>query len=587
MSVPDVPLSPPSDDRLTALARTGLGAEPDPAFDRFADLVRRVLNVPVALVSLVEADRQVFPGAGGLAESWQKSRETPLSHSFCQLVVTTAAPLVVEDARTDPRVTGNPAIVDLEVVAYAGMPLTDDTGQVLGSLCAIDSAPREWSSSDLAMLSDLAAACSDTLRLRIATQTARRRESRAGVAFGRSQLLLRASVSLANTSTLDDIVSVVRELVTGSLDPAYVGVSLRDGAGRVTLRSGQALPPTVAARWNRYPGSATTPTGLAIRHGVLVLLPDLEAVRAQAPDSVATFVEMGWQSAVSVPLLGAAGPIGALTLVWNEPYALDDIEQAVLAALAGYVAQALQRADYLSAQKNTAEVLQRALLSELPDGAPFELAARYEPAARGEHVGGDWYDAVRLEANHLALVVGDVTGHDMRAAALMGRLRSKMRLLMVDRHEPPAALLRRLDAANQALGDRIAATAVLAYLYPDPGADGHQLHWSNAGHPSPLLVTDGGLTVLTGRDPLLGVLRRTPRTSHTRHVPPGSTVLFYTDGLIETRADVWDDREQLLCDLLTGLATLPLPDLLDRLYRELAGDNHEDDVALLAVRTPC
>jgi serine phosphatase RsbU (regulator of sigma subunit) len=583
----DVPLSPPSDDRLTALARTGLSAEPDPAFDRFAEMVRRVLNVPIALVSLVQADRQVFPGACGLAEPWQQRRETPLSHSFCQLVVDSAAPMVVEDARTDPRVAGNPAIVDLGVVSYAGLPLTDEAGQVLGSLCAIDSAPRRWADNDLAMLADLAAACTDILRLRITAQTAQRRESRAGVAFGRSQLLLRASVALAATTTLDDVVDAVRELVTGSMDPAYVGVSLLDRAGRVALRSGHVLPAHIAERWGRYPNHATTPSGLAIRHGAPVLLPDLDAVRAQAPDSAGTFVEMGWQSAAAVPLPGPAGPIGALTFVWKQPYVVDAIEQAIFAALAGYVAQALQRADYLNAQKNTAETLQRALLSELPDTAPFEVAARYEPAARGEHVGGDWYDAVRLEDDHLAVVVGDVTGHDMRAAALMGRLRSKLRLLLVDRHEPPAALLRRLDMANQALGDRIAATVVLGYLSAEPTGDGHQLQWSNAGHPSPLLLTADGVTLLDPRDPLLGVLRRTPRNSHVRHIPPGSTVLFYTDGLIETRDASWDDRVAQLSDLAATLTDRPLPEMLGRLYTELAGNNHEDDVALLAVRTPC
>ncbi|GAA0540527.1 hypothetical protein GCM10010172_22260 [Paractinoplanes ferrugineus] len=580
-----MPLSPPSDDRLTALTKTGLAAEPDPVFDRLAELVRRVLHVPVALVSLVEADRQVFPGACGLGEPWQERRETPLSHSFCKLVVETAAPLIVVDARTDPRVAGNLAITELGVISYAGMPLTDEGGNVLGSLCAIDSVPRRWTDHELTVLSDLAAACSDSLRLRIATQTARRRESRAGLAFDRSQHLLRASVALANTGTVDDVVKVLRELATVTLSPDFVGVSLVDRAGRISLRSGDVLPPPVAERWSRYSG-VVTPAALAIRRGAAVMLPDLAAIRAYAPDAGETFAEMGWEAAVSLPLPSLTGPIGALTFVWKQPFAPDEIEQAVLAAVAGYVAQALQRADYLFAQKSAAEVLQSALLSELPDTTPFEVASRYESAARGEHVGGDWYDAVRLDPRHLALVIGDVTGHDMTAAAMMGRLRSKLRLLLVDRNEPPAALLRRLDAACQVLGDRVAATVVLAYLYPDPSGHGHQLHWSNAGHPGPLLVTDGVVTVLEERDPLLGVLNRTSRTSHLRHVPPGSTVLFYTDGLIETRTSLWDDRVSQLCDLVAGLADRPLPELLDRLYAELADDDHEDDVALIAVRTP-
>jgi serine phosphatase RsbU (regulator of sigma subunit) len=586
--------SAPADaGRLAALARTDLTAAPDPAFDRFVLLVRTVLRVPVVLVSLVEAERQVFPGACGLGEPWARQRQTPLSHSFCQYVVATAAPLIVEDARTDARVAGNPAITELNVVGYAGMPLTDSTGQTLGSLCAIDSSPRRWTADELRLLADFAAACSDMLRLRIANSLLQRREEQAtalsvsaDAVAERSQLLLRASVALAGTGTADDVVGVVRSLVTGTLNPAYVGVSLIDGRGRVSLQSGQSLPPSVAERWNLYSGRAATPSALAARTGVPVLLPDLAAVHEVVPAAAATFAEMGWQSVASVPLPGPAGPVGALTFVWNRPNTLDASEQAVLAALAGYVAQALQRADYLFSRENAAMVLQKALLSDLPEAAPFELAARYEPAARGEQVGGDWYDAVRLPEERLALVVGDVSGHDMRAAAQMGRLRSKLRLLLVDRRESPSALLHRLDTATRALGDRITATAVLAYLHRDPRGTGHQLHWSNAGHPSPVLITGAGVSVLDGRDPLLGLRSDAPRTSHTRHLPAGSTVLFYTDGLIETRRDPLDEREQRLHETAAANAVLPLPGLLDHLYTTFAGDDHEDDVAMIAVRTP-
>src|SRR4051794_26339289 len=129
--------------------RAPLPAASDPAFERFVRLVRRQLGVPVALVSLVDEEQQVFPGADGLPEPWQTSRRTPLTHSFCQHVVTAASPLIIEDARTDPRVEGNLAIPELGVVAYAGMPLTDLEGRVIGSLCAIDARPRRWTQDDL------------------------------------------------------------------------------------------------------------------------------------------------------------------------------------------------------------------------------------------------------------------------------------------------------------------------------------------------------------------------------------------------------------------------------------------------------
>ncbi|MFI5497406.1 GAF domain-containing protein, partial [Actinoplanes sp. NPDC051859] len=348
MTSEDTPAALDDGRRLSALGDTGLTASADPAFDRFAAMVRTVMRVPVALVSLVQADRQIFPGAVGLADPWQQQRQTPLTHSFCQHVVLSAEPLVITDARFDPRVVGNLAITDLGVVGYAGMPLTDADGQVLGSLCAIDTAARQWTADELALLADLAAACSDILRLRIATRDAReqaattlRQGIKAQAAFDRSQLLLQASVALADTGTVADVVDAVRDLVAVTLNPAYVGVSLLDTNGEIRVESTESLPVSVTQRWRRYPRTAQTPAALAISTGAPVLIPDLRVVAAQVPDVVSTFTEMGWQSSASLPLPGPAGPIGALTLVWKQPHTSDDAEQAVLLALAGYMAQAL------------------------------------------------------------------------------------------------------------------------------------------------------------------------------------------------------------------------------------------------------
>ncbi|CAN5168732.1 hypothetical protein BH09ACT12_BH09ACT12_15910 [soil metagenome] len=134
------------------------------SFDHYARLVRRFLRVPVALVTLVEADRQVFCGLVGLEGPYGEARETPLSHSFCQYVVADEKPLVISDARLDPRLADNLAIPDLNVVAYAGWPLRDAAGTTVGSLCAIDSTPRTWTQEDLDTLEDLANACSAELQ---------------------------------------------------------------------------------------------------------------------------------------------------------------------------------------------------------------------------------------------------------------------------------------------------------------------------------------------------------------------------------------------------------------------------------------
>lgn len=160
-------------DRLATLVTTGLlDAGPDETFDRLTRLASRVLRVPIALVSLVDSHRQYFAGAVGLPEPFATARETPLTHSFCQHTVLSRRPLVVSDARTDPLVSANLAVVDLKVNAYAGVPLLNDDGQVLGTFCALDYEPRSWTDDDLATIADLAAAATTEIRLRRAVAVA-------------------------------------------------------------------------------------------------------------------------------------------------------------------------------------------------------------------------------------------------------------------------------------------------------------------------------------------------------------------------------------------------------------------------------
>jgi hypothetical protein len=138
----------------------------EPAFDRLALLATRILHVPVALISLVDADRQFFKSQVGLPEPWAEKRETPLSHSFCQHVVVEAAPLIIEDAREHPLVQDNLAIPDLNVIAYAGIPLMTSNNVVLGSFCVIDDRPRVWTEDEIYILSELAASVMTEIELR-------------------------------------------------------------------------------------------------------------------------------------------------------------------------------------------------------------------------------------------------------------------------------------------------------------------------------------------------------------------------------------------------------------------------------------
>lgn len=216
--------------RLRSLTDTGLDAAPDEAFDRFARLVSDLLDVPVALVSLVSETRQFFPGAVGLPDPWADLRQTPLSHSFCQHVIDTEIPLVLPDARLYPRVRDNLAVPELGVVAYAGMPLTDLDGRVLGSLCAIDSKPRAWTKAQLHTLADLAAACSSELRLRIALDAAESARRLAEQAHERLDLLASLSETLAGTLDVETAVARLADAVVPLLAD-WAMVTLVDQGG--------------------------------------------------------------------------------------------------------------------------------------------------------------------------------------------------------------------------------------------------------------------------------------------------------------------------------------------------------------------
>jgi hypothetical protein len=145
--------------RLKALHDTQLlDSAADESFDRLAKLAAKLLNAPVALISLVDDERQFFKSCVGLGEPWSSARQTPLSHSFCRHALSSPEPLVIEDARTHPLVRDNLAIRDLDVAAYAGVPLITSSGHALGTLCVIDHQPRSWTSDQIETLETLTAA---------------------------------------------------------------------------------------------------------------------------------------------------------------------------------------------------------------------------------------------------------------------------------------------------------------------------------------------------------------------------------------------------------------------------------------------
>ena len=168
-------------DRLAELRATGLLDSPaEEPFDRITRLAQRLLDVPVAMITLVDRDRQFFKSQVGLTGEWEAARQSPLTHSFCQYAVTTRSPLVVDDARDHPFVRSNLAVEEQGVIAYAGEPLTTSNGHVLGALCVISPAPRDWQPDELQLLSELSALAATEIDYRLRTGALRELETLSG-----------------------------------------------------------------------------------------------------------------------------------------------------------------------------------------------------------------------------------------------------------------------------------------------------------------------------------------------------------------------------------------------------------------------
>ncbi|PLV53205.1 histidine kinase [Mycobacterium tuberculosis variant microti OV254] len=277
-------------------------------------------------------------------------------------------------------------------------------------------------------------------------------------------------------------------------------------------------------------------------------------------------------------------PRGVLVL-WVElrgqrPFTVED--HNLLKVLGGRLSQGLHRVYQLDEQRETALALQHAMLG--PTTLPSGFAVRYRPASHPLQVGGDWYDLVDLEDGRVALIVGDCVGHGLAAATVMGQLRSACRALLLDQPSP-SAVLTGLDRFAARLPGARCTTAFCAVLTIATG----ELAYSSAGHPPPILVhADGSTAQLEGGHGLpLAVRVGWPRPEATVTMPPRTTLLLYTDGLVERRGQSIDEGISSATDLMHDGSSLSLDDVADHLMSRLApGDGYPDDVAILLYRQP-
>ena len=354
-----------------------------------------------------------------------------------------------------------------------------------------------------------------------------------------------------------------------------------------------ALDPSVGERLTELRGRAPIdpdaqhPVAQVLRRGDAKLFRELEGQYrdiAQSDEHLAFARQIGYRSAVVAPLIARGRTLGAISLIRHrtpERYGDDEVE--LVRDMGRRAAMALDNARLYAHEHDVSETLQRSLLPEaFPKLAGLRLAARYVPGGPGVGVGGDWYDALPLSDGRVGLAIGDVAGRGLRAASIMGQLRTTLRVFATEA-APPASVIANVDRLFQRFEEGEMATLLFLVLDPATGA----LGYTAAAHPPPLIVAaEGGEAhYLEGARGLPLGVAPAPRFHEARgRLEPGSSLLLYTDGLVERPGESIDDGLDRLREV-AARGPVEAEQLADHVLAEMLGDTvRPDDVAILAVQ---
>ncbi len=412
---------------------------------------------------------------------------------------------------------------------------------------------------------------------------------------GRLALMAEATSTLIATLDLTDVLDRLARLCVPLLAD-WVFISLADDTGAVrdtASRHREGLEAELRVLATQYvphlPEDSPTRRSIATSRPVLLQPTDADLDALFTTEAARRAARaLGTGSLLAVPMVARRRTRGAILLARAEsgrPFDQEDVDLAE--DLARRAALAMDNVRLYQQEHTVADTLQRSLLPELPDIPGVESAAHYVSASTAADVGGDFYDLLHLPDGSIGVVIGDVVGHDVAAAAAMGHLRGLIRACAWEAPDPdPGVVLARVDRLVQGLGVASMATIVYARAVP-PAEDGApwRLHLASAGHPPPLLCTpDGEVHLLDGVTGLLiGVDGSVPRRTTSIDLPPNATLLAYTDGLIERPGTDLDEGIAELVDRLAAARAAAGPrELCDA---AVAGSiDGRDDVALIAVR---
>ena len=503
----------------------------------------------------------LLTGVGG--DAVLEPAESPASAPGRRIAVGEPVP-PAEAARTRGPVwaeAGDPDAVDCIPLVAAGTCV---------GVVGLGGQPRDVrTGAARAALTVLAKLCAQALQragLLAAESAARRTAEEFGEVVG----------ALSGATRLVDVAEVVLDH-TVRLGASSAAVLLRAGEHLDVLAArGTGAVPATARRLplgSRHPAAHAARTGEPLWEG--------SGWDGRGPDA-------GTLVAVPLALGGPTRPTGAIVLRFADGRpTFSAQERAAVLTLAGQCAQALDRARLHQAEHDVADVLQRSLLPPaLPPLPRLRVAARYLPSAVGIAAGGDWYDLLPIDENRVAVVVGDVVGHGATAAAVMGQLRSALAAYLLDGHSPAAAL-ERLDRFARRVPGSAGSTCVCLVVDCGTGA----LCWASAGHPPVLLLEPAGPRYLEeGGGTVLGVVGRPPYRQAEAVIEPGSSVLLYTDGLVERRGEVLDEGQERLARAAARVRDLPPDELVSAVVDTALADGAlgdaaaPDDIAVVAVR---
>jgi GAF domain-containing protein len=527
--------------RLAAVVATGmLDSAPSESLDLLARLAASVLGVPWVFVTLVDDRRSFWVSAAGVERDADGRYGQNMVHeSFCQYVIGAGAAVVIANAATDVRSADNPSIASMGVQSWAGYPLRSAGGAVLGTFCAVDRMTRTWGAEDLSVLEALAGAASSQFQLStalaaaegVARELAAELERRAETTTS-AILLAQLAQELSAATTVQQVSAVITTTGRALLGAAFANLALVDPDARhLDIVHSPPLPPEMDERYSRVSLSEWLPLSRAVTTGQPVLLSDHDDVFEQYPSLLADTVAAGLVATASVPLfLADRTTAGAIGIAWDTAYDFNPIARSLLTTVAEMCGQALDRSQVGDARTQFVRSLQYALLPVAGRRDGLDIAATYMAANNALGFGGDWYDFVHIDDCRTAVIVGDVCGHGIEAAARMTQIRGAINALVMLHADD---LDHVFDHAEHQLHlDERDFIATLTINIIDTSSD--TITYASAGHPPPILVSPDGVIArlegatrpVLGFGPLPAAVRRVPFTT-------GCVLVAYTDGLIE------------------------------------------------------